>query len=126
MVSVGRPTKYIREYSLHIIDFMSTGRSLTAFAAHISVSKDTIYEWIKNHPEFSDAVAVAKTKCEAFWEQKGIEGLFIENNRRLNTSLWTFYMKCRFGWREENSENTNPVITLNYRFKDPEEKADSI
>lgn len=118
---MGRPEKYDIQFCEEIINFMQTGKSLTAFAAHIDVSKDTIYEWSKVHPEFSDALAIAKTKCEAFWEQKGIEGLFIEKDKRLNTSLWTFYMKCRFGWKEETVDGGHTVITLNYSPNDPGE-----
>ena len=120
---MGRPEKYNEQLSEQIINFMSEGKSLTAFAASINVCKDTIYEWTKKHPEFSDALGIAKTKCEAFWEQKGMEGLFIEKDKRLNTSLWTFYMKCRFGWKEETVDGGHTVITLNYSPHDPEQES---
>jgi hypothetical protein len=39
---------------------MNEGYSLTAFAGYIRVAVDTVYEWIKVHSEFSDAVFRAK------------------------------------------------------------------
>jgi hypothetical protein len=56
----GRPTEYRPEYCQAVIDLMAQGFSLTAFAASICVAKDTVYEWIKVHPQFSDAVARAR------------------------------------------------------------------
>jgi len=41
-------------------DLMGKGFSLTAFAGSIRVARDTIYEWIKAHPDFADAVSRAK------------------------------------------------------------------
>ncbi|MBY0316334.1 MAG: helix-turn-helix domain containing protein [Bdellovibrionales bacterium] len=111
----GRPTKYRTEYCDEIIDFMSDGKSLTAFAAKLSVSKDTVYQWSKDHSDFSDALDIAKTKCEAFWEEAGLSGLFSEKGRSLNGRIWMFYMKSRFGWRDESSDPTNvQTIRLAY------------
>ncbi|MCB9073747.1 MAG: hypothetical protein H6623_09005 [Bdellovibrionaceae bacterium] len=104
---------------------MSEGKSLTGFAASIGVCKDTIYEWTKKYPQFSDALKIAKTKCEAFWEEKALEGLFVDKDKRLNTSLWSFYMKCRFGWKEESEDGGHTVITLNYAVNDPKDIEDS-
>jgi hypothetical protein len=55
----GRPSQYRPEYCQAVIDFTSQGFSLTAFAGSIRVAKDTVYEWIKVHAQFSDAVARA-------------------------------------------------------------------
>lgn len=39
---------------------MGRGYSLTAVAGMIGVSKDAIYDWIRAHSDFSDAVSRAK------------------------------------------------------------------
>src|SRR5262252_3316717 len=56
----GRPSEYREEYDQLVIEFMGQGFSLTAFAGHIRVARDTVYEWIKRHASFSDAVARAR------------------------------------------------------------------
>lgn len=61
-MSGGRPSKYHEAYCNEVIETMATGLSLTAFAGDIGVSRDTVNEWQHVHPEFSDAVKVAKAK----------------------------------------------------------------
>jgi hypothetical protein len=56
----GRPTDYRPEYCEMVIEALASGVSLTAFAGMIRVSKDTVYEWMVRHSEFSDAVARGK------------------------------------------------------------------
>lgn len=53
---VGRPSKYKPEYCERVIADMAKGLSLAAFAGGIPVSKDTVQEWVKVHPEFSVSV----------------------------------------------------------------------
>ncbi len=55
----GRPTLYEPEFCAQVVAYMAKGFSLTAFAGHIRVARETIYEWARVHPEFSDAVKVA-------------------------------------------------------------------
>jgi hypothetical protein len=57
---VGRPTEYQPEYCELVIEKMGQGYSLTAFAGSIRVAKETVYRWIKEYSEFSDAVSRAK------------------------------------------------------------------
>jgi hypothetical protein len=67
--NAGRPTKYDPSYCQAVIDHMADGASLTSFAAEISIARSTINEWISEHPEFSEAVNIAKAKCAAWWEK---------------------------------------------------------
>lgn len=67
----GRPTKYQLTYCDLVIEEMAQGKSLTAFAAEIGVSRETIEEWRRVHPEFSVSVKIAKAKCAAWWEERG-------------------------------------------------------
>lgn len=66
---VGRPSKYKPEYCQMIIDHMAEGASMTSFAAEIDVSRETISEWGRVHPEFSVAIKKGKAKCAAWWER---------------------------------------------------------
>jgi hypothetical protein len=66
----GRPSEYRPEYLQAVIDCMAQGFSLTAFAGSIRVAKDTVYEWIKVHAQFSDAVARARAARVLHLERK--------------------------------------------------------
>lgn len=101
----GRPTKYKKEYCKGLIDFMSNGRSFTAYAAKLKVSRETLYCWERDNPEFLDAKRHAYTACEAWWEKQGMDGLWDEENGpKLNASKWIFNMKARFGWRDKEPD----------------------
>jgi hypothetical protein len=86
----GRPTTYRDEYCQQIIDFMAVGFSITAFAGHIGVCRDTITEWARVHPEFSSAVKRGKAQCALWWEIKNQTGV-VENKG--NPTLIIFGLK---------------------------------
>lgn len=55
----GRPTLYEDKFCDGVQCYMAQGFSLTAYAGKIGVARETIYEWARVHPEFSDAVKAA-------------------------------------------------------------------
>jgi hypothetical protein len=67
---MGRPSEYKPEYCQQIIEAMSNGISLTAFAGMIGVSKQAVYEWIGLHRDFGDAASRAKAARVLWWERK--------------------------------------------------------
>lgn len=69
--SGGRPSKYDPKFCDMLIDHMSEGASMLSFAAEIDVNRDTLHEWARVHPEFSEAVTRGKAKCAAWWEKIG-------------------------------------------------------
>lgn len=70
--SVGRPTKYDPKFCDAVEAFMAEGFSLTAFAGDLGVSRATIDNWMKEFPEFLEAVSRSKAKRLAFWERTAI------------------------------------------------------
>lgn len=69
----GRPSLYKPAYCNEVIDCGSRGLSLTAFAGEIGVSRDTINEWQRVHPEFSAACKKAQAKRTLFLESGMLE-----------------------------------------------------
>lgn len=67
----GRPLLYKPEYCQQIIDAMSEGKSMTAFAGEIRVHRMTLNDWIERYPEFREAVNIGKAACAAWWEERG-------------------------------------------------------
>lgn len=67
----GRPTSYRPEYAELLIEATKKdGISLAAFAGVIEVSRDTIYRWIREHTDFSDAASRARSIRQLWWERK--------------------------------------------------------
>lgn len=97
----GRPSKYKEEYCELLIKHMEQGLSFETFGATIGVSKQTLYDWVNAHSLFLDAKKTAFLKCQLFWEQLGIDGVFSTKASALNTGVWVFNMKNRFGWRDK-------------------------
>ena len=64
----GRPTSYRVGFCGRIIALMAGGRSLEGCASRLGVHPDSLYEWQKVHPEFSEAVRAGRAAATAFWE----------------------------------------------------------
>lgn len=67
---VGRPSKFKPAYSNMLIEHLAEGASIASFAAEIGVARSTINQWAEDHPEFSEALKIAKAKCAAWWEKQ--------------------------------------------------------
>ena len=70
--SVGRPSSYDPKFCDMVVEDMSKGYSLTAFAGLIGVCKATLNNWMDEHPEFLDAVKRAKAARLRDWEANAI------------------------------------------------------
>ena len=115
----GRPREYDPKLCDELIDHMSKGYSFETFGALVHHSKDTLYRWLKEYPEFSDAYEIARIKCQMFWERGGISGTFglrtktvidgkevVVDPKKFNASSWSFNMKNRFRWTDRQDLTT--------------------
>lgn len=95
----GAPSKYDESFCDRVIELGKLGKSVTYIATELDVHKDTIYEWVKIHPEFSDALTRAKQWSQRWWEDKGQDGVDAD---KFNGSVWSRSMAARFpdDWRE--------------------------
>jgi transposase-like protein len=85
---VGRPTQYRHEYCEQVIAHMKQGRSLTSFAGSIEVSRNAVYEWIRTHREFGDAVARAQS-CRVTW----LEDKLLRSKKGAETTAAIFALR---------------------------------
>ncbi|MEK9809966.1 MAG: terminase small subunit [Candidatus Nanopelagicales bacterium] len=100
---VGRPSKYDPAYCAAALDFVGMqGKSIEEFAAHLQVHRDTVYEWEKVHPAFSDALTRAREFSEAFWFNR-LEQLMVDRNA--NAPLVKLYLARRFGWSDKAKDD---------------------
>ena len=104
-MAAGRPTKYKEEYCQELVNHMSNGFSFESFAGIIEVCFDTLYEWKKVHPEFSEAHKKGLAVNLQYWEQAGIYGMKL--GKDFNTPVWIFNMKNRHKWRDKHEVVTS-------------------
>lgn len=111
---MGRKTKYKDAYSHLLLEHMKDGNSYTSFAAKIGVHIDTLYEWKKKFPEFSETKKIASTSSQSFWEDIGRDMALSGN-----FGAWKFIMKNRFGWRDSHVEAQNEITEIKLVYDDP-------
>jgi transposase len=105
----GRPTDYLPEFCERVIEYGKAGKSVAWWAAELGVNKDTLYEWVKVHPEFSDAFNRGRLESQRWWEDLGQEyALSRKDGPTLNAGVYNRSMAARFpdDWREK-SETTH-------------------
>lgn len=112
--SVGRPTKYDPAFCSQVIETMGSGFSFTAFCGTIDIAKDTGYNWIKEHPEFSDAVKIARAKRLVWLENR----LFNSGmpSQQITATIFALKNADRQEWadrtvQEQTGENGGPIRT---------------
>jgi hypothetical protein len=99
----GRPSEYRAEYCAAVIDHMAQGYSLTAFAGVIRVARDTVYQWIKAHADFADAVSRAQASRVAALETK-----LLRSRKGAETTAAIFALRnaCPDEWRDVKHTET--------------------
>lgn len=116
----GRPTDYRLEFCDRVIELGKQGLSVAEMAADVGVAKFTLLRWEAAHEEFRDAMAIARTLAQAWWEEKGRSHIVNEpNGPSLNSSLYSRSMAARFpdDWRENSriehaGDKDNPLQVL--------------
>jgi transposase len=73
-MTAGRPSKYKPEFCEMVIAHMEKGNSFWSFAAEVDVCFDTLSEWCRAHPEFSEAKKRGMAKLLKFDEQLNLMG----------------------------------------------------
>lgn len=85
-----------------LLTHMKEGLSYDCFAGVIEVNPDTLYQWEKDYPEFSETKKRAFALCRLWWEKEGKQGLWSESfgqgqgSKSMNATMWIFNMKNRF------------------------------
>lgn len=109
----GRPSEYRPEYCQLVIEKMAEGLSLTGFAGFIRISRNAVYQWIKAHPDFSDAVSRANAA-----RVHALEVKLLRSRKGAETSAAIFALRnaCPDEWRdikttEHNHHHTVETLT---------------
>jgi hypothetical protein len=129
MAKLGRPTLYKEEYPEMLLEHMAQGYSFESFGAIAKCCRDTLYEWVRVHPDFSYAKNHGALESQFWWEKLIRAGAMGEVDR-YNAATAIFTMKCRFGWKDEQpvvvtKEDSKLVINLGGNNGTVPDKADS-
>ena len=112
---IGRPTKYeASKINPEIEKYLSTCTSenmklptIEGLAIHLKVNRDTIYEWSKNYPEFSDNLKKIADQQKENLINQGFYG-----GREVNGSLAIFLLKSIHGLKDNDSNNVNVQVNV--------------
>lgn len=96
----GRPSVYDPAFCDRVIQLGMTGASVVEMATEIGVSRTTMEtNWTAVHPEFADALEMARQHSQVWWERKGRDGMSVAG---FQGNVWSRSMAARFpkDWRE--------------------------
>ena len=109
---MGAPTKYRPEYCQLLIEHMGNGFSYHSFAGVVGVCYDTLHEWEKIYPDFSDAKSNGQALL-LYWDEKllgkGAEG----KQRGYNFNAHKWKMTNIHKWSDRVETVAKPPKDLN-------------
>ena len=108
----GRPTDYKPEHCERVIALGRLGKSHAQIAADIDVSRNTLYNWQAEHPEFLGAITYARDLAQAWWENVG-QGQMIEPMQGFSAALFAKQVSCRFpdDYTDKNKTEVTAKVT---------------
>ena len=94
---VGRPSTYDPAYCEQVIELGKLGKSTEAIGAILGCGTATLYRWRDEHPEFREAISLAKD-FELHWWEEQAQAYMVENKEsdKLNVGIWYRSMAARF------------------------------
>ena len=128
---VGRPSLYDPAYCEQAIELGKIGKSTESIGAILGVGTATLYRWMDAHPEFREAIGIAKD-MELYWWEEQAQAYMVENKEsdRLNSGIWARSMAARFPKKYRESTKTEitgadgaPLLSgINVTFVKPTEE----
>lgn len=90
----GRPSKYdAEEHCKLAVAHGTDGKTYTAIANAIGITRDTLYRWMDEHPEFSDAMKKSRELAMQWWEER-MQSMALTGEG--NATAMIFAMKNQF------------------------------
>ena len=104
----GRPTKYRPEFCQKADEYLKTvGKEqmhlpkIESFALFLDVNKDTLYEWAKKYPKFSDTLKKIKLRQYIQLVNDGVYG-----GKKVNATIVKLMLQNNHGMKERKDVTT--------------------
>lgn len=97
-MTAGRPTKYREDFCDKVIELGKAGKTQVQIASELDICEDSLYEYMKKFPKFSEAIKKASQFCEAFMLNLMQHNLVDSN---INTAGWMIIMRNKFGYHNK-------------------------
>ena len=87
------------------------GASQKMIWSELDINKDVAKTWCKNHPEFADALELAKTHSQAFWEREILANV---GNKAFNSRLAEIALRGQFqdDYRETREQKVDAKVDV--------------
>lgn len=115
----GRPTKYRDEFNRELEKYLSmTGREQTSlptvegFSLYLGVSRDSLYEWAKKYPKFSDTLKKIEVRQKQQLVDDGVYG-----GKEVNATIVKLMLMNNHGMRERSSKELTGKDGKDLTFK---------
>jgi hypothetical protein len=100
-MTAGRPTKYREEFCEIIKKELSKGHSVQAASATLGVASETVYQWKKIYPKFSDSIKEGLDLGLQLFEKllvAKVSGQSVKgfDSKKSDTACLIFALKTRF------------------------------
>ena len=111
----GRPTKYNVGMLQSTLEYLENCKaderslpSVEGLALSLGINKDTVYEWDKRYPKFSDALKEIKMAQKQRLQENGL-------TNRFNPTMAIFLLKTNHGMIEKTQVDTN--VSLDHQIR---------
>ena len=105
----GRPTLYNPIFIDKVKEYLgTTGKEQTSlptvegFAIYLDVSRDSLYEWAKKYPKFSDTLKIIEIRQKQQLIDDGIYG-----GKEVNSTIVKLLLQNNHGMKERTDQTTN-------------------
>jgi transposase len=98
---MARPTKYDPQFCDEAHEFMSQGFSTKAFAGHIGVSLSTVYKWMDENEQFSEAIKSAQA-AGAYWWEKTLMQVAATGQGNASAAIFGVKNRSQEEWKDKH------------------------
>jgi len=121
----GRPTKYNDDVINQTCDYFADPQevagdrlaTIAGLSVYLGVHVDTIYEWKKRHPDFSDAI-----KLNEGHQVRQLVNIMLDKDQYTTGSI--FVAKNILGWKDKTETEVVEMPTLNITLSDISDVSD--
>lgn len=114
----GQPTKYRPEYCEKFIEVMESEGFIETFCSEIGIHVDTHYEWLRRHPEYSEAVKKGKAISKDLFLKRCHNAAWNADEHKVNNGIITLLavnchkMRTRNDTPEDKPAGEGPIDKL--------------